>query len=74
LLLLLTGNKLAQYLILGIYMANARPLTTRCTVCRETILIRRDAAAVGQSVRCPHCGTPALITMLIDAARALPSE
>ncbi len=53
-------------------MTNVRPLTTRCTVCRETILIRREAAIVGQSVLCPHCGTPALITVLIDAARAQP--
>lgn len=50
-------------------MACSRPLTTRCTVCREEMLIQREVAAVGYAEVCPHCGTPALIVALIDAAR-----
>jgi len=46
-----------------------RPLTTRCTVCRETILIERDEAAINHAKPCPHCGTPALIVALMDAAQ-----
>lgn len=42
---------------------------TRCTVCREEMLIQREVAAVGHTEPCPHCGTPALIVVLIDAAR-----
>lgn len=41
------------------------PLLTRCTKCREEIVIAREAAIIGAVLHCQHCGTPAVLWQLI---------
>ena len=36
-------------------MAHA-DLITRCTTCRETLVIARESAQMARPITCPHCG------------------
>ncbi|MFZ4792378.1 MAG: hypothetical protein ACOYMW_16065 [Candidatus Competibacteraceae bacterium] len=40
-------------------------LITRCTHCRETVLISHDAMQHERLVICPRCGTPAYFWQLL---------
>ena len=45
-------------------MAHA-DLLTRCTTCREEILISRMAAQMARPIECHHCGQPAYLWQLL---------